>query len=640
MARKVLQARAPKPRKLVNRELVAAASPYLIVNNWDHLIVNDDYVRMEILSEWSSEMRLNWAEPFLGLGGVNAPVSLVMRRRPPEEIRGNLTRSANAANAWDADRIRETFMERREREYEAEQAAKAADLIIKANASIYEVYLYMALHAPNPEELEVRTRTVEGIVKGEHLDCTAHYANQLPMFMAASPFLMDDPVLEQIYNYAAPVTAMTRGLWNREKGIAEPTGIPFGDDGDQGPVRFDIMNTTPDKPNRNVFISAESGSGKSALIKHIITYLATLYDTKILINDVDGEYGALVRKLGGVVVSLNSATGMLLSPFIPRNIGSEASEDSPEHDGLITDEEVREARKEALRAKVLSTHLPFLVSFLMKAFSLSEKEHRNLLHKACERAYDRLGIDSEMSFGEYYSTNNSYPCLADVYDEILEMKRSYPDRARRLDDIALSLERGVSGADKHLWEKTADSIVDAPIVCIDMQGVSADEEMMAAQYYNVLSWEWSQVRGNRYSGKKVVIISDEANRNVCAKNYDSAMMLKDMVQRARKYDASMICATQMITDMLEETVRSAGLGIINNSCFQFFGATSGDLDNKEFDNLRHTQQLLHAPAATMQKLADAERGTFIVRVGKKRESWLHVRLPEWELELFGKGGGK
>lgn len=626
MARKhIKKKRERRSAPQVNRNIVASVAPWLLVNNWNHMVVDDEFVRTDVVSSWTNKLPLGWGEWLMTFDDT-VRSALILRRRSGDALRRNLARTIND-ESWSADKIRESPIDRRQHEYEAEQASEAIDMIVRSNARIFESYLYLQTRAGSEEELNDNEQAVREHMNQKTLDVTAHYANQEQMFWASSPFMLEDPVLSELYNYSMPSMTVARGLLNRDNGLCDPKGMPIGVDDFGGKVVLDILTKTSERPNNNIAVVSESGQGKSTLLKRFILWLAILFGADVICNDIDSEYGYFFKKLGGQVTDMN------LNPFVPRNIASAAGDEGP--DG--TDEEVRIAHEKAMEARVLSTHLPFLVSYLVLRFHLDTARHKDLLEMACERAYARKGVSGSMTFAQYHRQNPAVPGLADVYAELPGLRRDHEDAIEQIQEIERSLYRGVEGVDKHLWEFAEDSIPEDPhLLCIDMN-LSSDREVAAAQYYNVLSWEWDLMRSRRYTGRPLFVVTDEVH--VLFRDVNAAYMLKDAVQRARKYGAGWVVSTQMISDLMRPEVRDAGEGVIANSTYRFYSKAEGNLESKEPNNAQYVQSLLKATPETMQDLASVGRGKFIVQAGNK-ETWVNVSLEDWERELFGRGGGE
>lgn len=640
MARKVSEKKAEKkPQSKVNHSVVSAVSPWFLSFNWDHMLVNDDWMRMLMVHSYPSALEPGWGEGFRGLDGVNAPVSVTLRSVDNATLRSQIARTVNEANLWSADDINSTVVEQMERQFEAEQSMDAADMLIRSKARIFETYVYVGVRAGSEAELDKRTEDAKAAVAQRELGCDEFKAAQQDMFLAASPFMCENSFMADRLATPMPSTTVAMGLFNQEAGLGDPSGVPLGHDGAGAEICIDPSLMGPTRMNRNTFIAAASGSGKSTLIRRLINYYRCVYDYDVIVNDVDDEYGDQVEALGGKSVHFNKSSAMLLDPFLPRNV--DATEDVPK-DGERDD--VRAARREAGEARVLSSHLPFLTTFLRMAFNIGDGDIGEVLRDALTQAYNEIGVTNEMTFAEYERSGIGRPSLRSLYEVICRRIEEGGAQQAELASLELKLRHDAVGYNKHLWESTGKGMPDARLVRINLQSFSDSPAMLAAQYYNIFTWEWSQIRSNRYTDRTVVLVFDEVHKVVNSSNIAAANMLRDMLQRVRKYGAFVVCSTQQISDMLDGDVAVAGTGIMNCSAIQFFGATGGsskDDDGKSAGNLRAVKAYLEAEPAVVDKLAGAGRGEFLTRVGTDQRGWLHTYPPaDWERALFGRGSGR
>lgn len=641
MAKKVIKNKTTKSKKReANHAQIASVAPWLFVVNWDHLIINDEFVRMGIISNWPNTLKLNWGESFMNFKD-RVFITFVFVKRPNSELQRHLNLTINN-NSWQASQVSESLYDRTKREYESSQAEAAMDMIIKTNAKLYETYCYIQMRAKSLEELNEIEQTCKQKAASLSLEMTCDPINQKEMFWAASPYMSTDPFSQDRYNFSMPTTTIGRGLLNRDSGLCDSQGIPLGKNEYGGKVIVDFFNTTPLTPNRNAAVIAESGQGKSLLMSKIIIYALCMLGHRVIINDVDNDYGWLTRKLHGYSIDAagdSNGVNLLISPFAPRNTLATTIDT---HEGsLDEDEEIRIAHEEAQKVRVLASHIPFIVNFLIKNFSLSER-HKHILTIATTWAYNHYGITNEMTFAQYNAGNYSYPVLSDIYQQLPNVARAYPSNENNIliNEIQVAFFPGISGAEKHLWQRTAGSIPDnVPLVRINLTGLSQDKEQLAAQYYNILSWEWSQLRSRRYSGQKTIIFTDECH--VLAKDHDAIAMLRDMAQRIRKYGGSLFTATQHVSDLMAEDIREIGEGIINSSTYRFFSRAEGSYDSKDNPtNAYWVKSLLKATDQTMDKLSNAGRGDFILCAGSQAEEWVHIEKQPWLDEYVGKASGK
>lgn len=641
MAKKVLKQETKKSKvREENRAQIANVCPWHMADNWGYLVINDEFIRMAVISSWPNTLKLNWGENFMNFQD-RVLITFAFVKRPNSELQRHLNLTINN-NSWQASQVSESLYDRTKREYESSQAEAAMDMIIKTNARLYEVYCYIQMRAKSLEELNELEQTCRQKAASMSLEMTCDPLNQKEMFWAASPYLSADPFTQDRYNFSMPTTTIGRGLLNRDSGLCDPQGIPLGKNKYGAKVIVDFFNTTPLTPNRNVSIIAESGQGKSLLISKIIIYALCMLGYRVIINDVDNEYGWLTRKLHGFNVdAAGDSTGVnfLISPFVPRN--TLATSIDTHNNSYTEDEEIRLAHEEAQNVHVLASHIPFIVNFLIKNFSLTE-DHKHILTIATTWAYNTYGITNDMTFAQYNESNYSYPVLTDIYQQLPNVLKAYPgeENARKINEIQIAFFPGIAGAEKHLWQRNASTIPEnVPLVRINLAGLSNDEEQQAAQYYNILSWEWSQLRSRRYSGQRTIIFTDECH--VLAKDHDAIAMLRDMAQRIRKYGGSLFTSTQHVSDLMAKDIREIGEGIINSSAYRFFSKSEGSYNSKENPtNAYWVKSLLKATDQTMEELSNAGRGDFILCAGSQAEEWVHIEKQPWLDEYVGKASGQ
>ena len=118
---------------------------------------------------------------------------------------------------------------------------------------------------------------------------------------------------------------------------------------------------------------------------------------------------------------------------------------------------------------------------------------------------------------------------------------------------------------------------------------------------------------------------------------DAANQIGNIAKRIRKYGGGLMCITQMITELMDPEIASAGRAVIYNSAYKFFGRSSGP---DAGGNLYEIQKLLSLPDDIALKLTAARKRQFVMAAGSQK-IWLVVfELEKWELDMFGKGGGK
>lgn len=626
MGRKRTRRERRKPA--ANRYLVNAVAPSRLEFGEDAGIVDDTYFKMFVMDDFRDEQELDWGSSFIGLPGLSSPVSIVCSPASGRALEEQTNRSATEAQFAELG-ANNTLAEEIKLRQEQEHAVKIASMIARQNEKMVEARIYVAVRSGDRESMPSKEDYLRRALYPTGNNVRTILSNQHRMFFAASPFVCDDPVSREQVAVPMPAATVAWAMPWKQSGMADATGVDIGDDGEGGLVRLDVEHHTPTRTSSNGLIVGGSGAGKSALLKHLALGEHLLWGSKIIWIDPDAEAVAFVRRLGYPVVSLGGASASLISPFEPRNIGY--MDDEVEDAAAASSSEERAAAAKAAAAElVLASTIPFVKTFLRMAFALPS-DLLDYLEIALERAYARYGIGADMTFAEYHAGPQRYPVMKDLYEELraLEEGGVHADRFGRL---ALAVRSAAVGINAHLWNGRTSIDASADIVLIDTQGVSADDDLKRAEYYNILSWCWSQIRAQRYGDRYVRLIGDELHTIVNRQCVDAAMMVKSIVQRARKYGAGFFGSTPQIADLMAAEIEDIGKSLIQNATYRFYGRSVDA-------NLEAIVKTEGFADNVKEALMTAERGRFVACAGVRDKSWVDVRIPEWELELFGAGGG-
>lgn len=620
MAKKLLGAQ----RECPNRQLVNAVSPSRLEFANTHGLTDDTYFKMYAMGDYAAEQPLDWGSAFIGCAGLHAPVVISCKPASKAAMQELVDKAASEADAQIVS-VRKSLSESIDEKQAEEHAVRIAHMIARDNVRMYESSIYIALRARELEDLADSEDYLRRALAPYGNGVKTLIANQERMFFAASPMLTADPVTFEQTARPMPASTLAWMMPFKSTGLVDARGIDIGRDDDGGAVRIDTMTHTPTRKNSNGIFVGDSGSGKSAELKHIALHEWAVKGAKILWIDPEGEAEAFVRSLGCKVVRIGSESESGIPVFAPRNIGSGDDSDDDAASAFSL------ASGSASQERVLAATIPFVSSYIKIAFS-PDVNDMPALEEALERTYANYGITPEMTFGEYDSSGLSYPVMEDLYNVLGELDAENPQNPSYA-RVAQRIRKAAIGYDAHRYNSR--EVIDASddIVLINTEGISADESMMRAEYYNILSWCWSQIRSERWTGRYVRIIADELHTIVNRKSVDAAMMVKNIVQRARKYGAGFFGSTPQIVDFRAEGVKDIGEAIILNSTYRFYGGARGD-------NLESVVKTEGFSKEVERGLMRAQRARFVVCAGASEKTWVNTIIPEWELELFGAGGGK
>lgn len=598
-------------------------------------ICGEDYVRPLNVTKYPFKMPLGWASGLIADKHLRAPVSIVLEPISGDRLATQINRTVSQADSQPGDGML-SYTERAAKQFQAENAAQINAMLLNENSRIFEATCYAVLRAEQPSDLARDKNYLNDRVMDACGACVEkQLSNTRAAFFAASPCLSPDEAGRLAYGVPMPAETVAMGEFMQAFGFDDMEGVMIGSDPrGGGPLRLNLHMHTESRPNGNIAIVAESGYGKSHLMKLISINEHLIYGTRLMVlSDPDSEYGRACARVGGEVTD---PVGKL-SPFEPRNVSTEATPDDGADDAALYYARARAER-------VLSTQVPFLKTFIQTAWPIVDDATAAYLGRPITEVYRACGIDETTTFEQYYAGSQAFPDFAALYAEILrEVKEADAEGDTRRGDAlyraATAIEDVAVGYDAETWNTHESFNPNSTFVVIDTSGLSSDKNVAAAQLYNIVMWAWSQIRGHRFDDESYTrVVLDELSSIVNKKSPRAAEMVADMVRRVRKYNAGVMFAFQTFGSLREEEIEEAGKTILDCCTYKFFGAQTG---TEPGSNLWQVQQYLSLTDQARDALAAAPRGTFIVTIGKHDKTWTRVDAPpRWMSELFGRAGGR
>ncbi|MFP3949610.1 MAG: ATP-binding protein [Candidatus Micrarchaeia archaeon] len=253
--------------------------------------------------------------------------------------------------------------------------------------------------------------------------------------------------------------------------------------------------------NSHIAIVGITGAGKSYLVKTFLTRAALTWNSNAIILDWTGEYNRWVRQAGGRVISLGRESLNLL-----------------ELAGLSVSERIKQ---------------------IMSAFDILLNLHEHVeerydIEEALEEVYDKV----------------SNPTLVDLVS--LMEKKGKKHAARLVKTFLVEGSNFFSRKSTLEFEKLATS----GLVCIDLHSLPT-EEMRSLTGLTILQFLKEKMRREELKDKKGVnlfVVVDEAWKIA---NDDRSDVIT-IVREGRKYNFSLIVASQNPTDMHKTIISNVG----------------------------------------------------------------------------------
>jgi len=314
--------------------------------------------------------------------------------------------------------------------------------------------------------------------------------------------------------------------------------------------------------NANVGIFGHSGAGKTYLLSTIAMGALGL-GAQVFVIDPEHEYGGLARRLGGVDVALALGSGHAINVLDLR--------------GDVRDE------------STLGPAVADTVDLCGVICGDLDETDRATLEAAARATFEAV----------------EQPVLGDVAARLPSGSRA-----------ARILARWVRGSLGQLFSRPTNVDLDAPIVAFGMRELRA--EMVAPVHYLLAEALWAKIK---WKDRRRLLVIDELG--LLFEDPSVRRFVVSLARRIRKYDGSLVFATQNPGDLLSG---DAGAVVATNPAIHFFGAQRPG----EAAKLQRAFQMSDVQRAGLET---ARRGEFLLSAGAARLP-VRVQAPPWQAAVM------
>jgi hypothetical protein len=431
--------------------------------------------------------------------------------------------------------------------------------IASSQDKAFHVSTYLTVTAPTDKEIETASHRIEAAARAVLCEMQPTRFRMRDAFVATMPGGKDALGRTRVVD---STTLTTFFPWN-EPDLQEPGGLFLGRNRATGaPVLVDPFDQRR-YANANIAVFGHSGAGKTYLLS-ALAMGALGKGVQVCIIDPEHEYGALAKQLGGVDVRLALGSGHALN---------------------VLDLKPSDRHDEAWLGPAAAD----VVDLCACVCGGLDEAERATVEGAVRRAY----------------AESPEPVLRDVAERLPHGSRT-----------ALILHRWVTGSLGQMFSAPTNVDLEAPIVVFGMRELR--DEMIAPVHFLLAEALWARIK--RKDRRRMLVVDE---LGLLFEDATIRRFVVSLARRIRKYDGSLVFATQNPGDLLAS---DQGAVVASNPALVFFGAQRPGEAAK-------LQQAFQISPQQRGFLESARRGDFVLAAGGERLA-LQVKAPPWQEEAM------
>ncbi|MBZ4687327.1 MAG: Type secretory pathway VirB4 component-like protein [Clostridiales bacterium] len=551
-----------------------------------YIVFGDMLARVLVFVNYPPKVKDAWLSKIANMPGVIVSMHLTpadpgdMLQALNKSIQEFSSRLAAGGQALSESRWKQSIEDARELMRKIDQESQ----------NVYTMTVTVMITAHTEDELNKKTRQVETACAGSGIRARTSVYLQEQGLKSAGPFGLVDKRIVEAGGKEVPAETVAAAYPWVSSGLNHGKGTVIGRDTEGGLILVDRWNPPEGAgiTNPNMNILATSGAGKSFAVKTLLLREFAL-GARVLIIDPEREYMGLCKMLGGSWINAAGGSGKI-NPLEVRPV----PDTEPEEE---TDDEM------AVRGP-LAVHFQKVKTFFQLYLPSLTDVERAVLNDAVLEAYRENGID----WSTKLENVDKWPTVGRVYELV---------RDRVEEKLAVLLKEAVEGADCALWNGQTTIPPAGEFTVFDIRDLTdASDQVRRAQYFNILSYAWDLVREGRATGKRTVLVVDEAWLLADPETPQAIGFLRDLSKRIRKYGGSLTIVTQNVVDFLAPELSRLGQPVITNANMKL-------LMRQESKDLEALTELLNLSEAEQDLLANAKRGEGLLLAGNQR---VHARI--------------
>jgi len=602
----------------VNTHIIDAICPMGIDFSPSQFWFGENIAKVFTITNYPSRVKIGWLSRIANMEGVTCSIHLSPANSAKliENISHSVGELAGKVNAGG----KAITIQRAEQQYK--DALKLLKMIDQEQQNVFYITITIMVFAKDQDTLDKKCKKIISALAGSSMRGRSVIFRQEDALLAVSPYGVCPQTIKDVGDRNMPVSTIAGSFPFSVSGLNDGRGYIFGKDSTGGLILIDTWQRGDDRTNSNWTILGLPGVGKSTAVKHIFLNEWS-QGTKIIIIDPEREYKEMCEGLGGQWINCGGGKGGRINPLQVKDVPLDDENES----------ETEKIYKDVGHGiGPLALHFQTLRTFFKLYLKSIDEIDMSLLEEILEELYKSKGID--WSTDTRLIPNEQYPIMEDLYNIVLkkaEEENIKEYRRERIDKLAVLLRRAATGADASMFNGHTTIEAKSDFIVLDTYDLQeADDTLKRTQYFNTLTWAWQQISKDRQELKLLGV--DEAYLTIDPEVPQALQFLRNVSKRVRKYNGGLAVISHSAVDFLDPAVKRFGQALLDNACFKFFMGTDGK-------NLKELSELMDLTENEQELLAKKKRKHGLLIAGSKRIHAI-VEVADFELELFGSGGGR
>ena len=596
--------------QILDTDSLESIFPFSWIETKKHIETGESYSKTLCIVDYpAGEVRGAYLSPILKKGG-NIEITTFFR---PANIEHMISHLNDSIKNKETELVRVTDPTRRAQlKREVASSNQQLDKFIDDKTGFLYMYMYITIKANTLERLEALERDIKATLTKLRLKAHTPTEAMREAFQTALPvnhnFLEDFTQQNMDTDTAGHFFMFDDSEIINLNENASLIGINKNTD---SLVSIDYADKSQTL-NQNRCILGTSGVGKSTFM-----FQSIMDDyskgVKNFIIDPENEYSSMVKKLGGTVITLSTASTVRINPFEIFSTEVFDSEEEEDNDKTQTVSDLQ---------ILVRTKIGNLKSFFKAIKNDMSQVEMAIISSLLKEVYNKKGFTKDRKFEEF--SKEDYPTITDLYTALTELREKNEHKYNEVKSFHYVLEDYTTEfGTTTIFDGYTNISLDTDIISFNLKPLQTEKEVQSAAYINVFSYLWDEVTKDRTT--RINIKADELH--FMASNADALDFFYQAYKRCRKYASGATVSTQQIKDILK-TDGDLGAAIIENSYTKFFFG----MDDSGVNELT-TELDLKFSNEEIKHLRKKRKGEVLTIYGTQR-AFLKVELSEEELRLW------